>query len=107
MLKNHDCEMLESDLLAKRDRLLAILRDFESVTVAFSGGVDSSVVAMAAKLALKDKAIAVTADSSSVARGDFADAERTAKMIGIRHVIVKTEEFDDPNYLKNDGTRCY
>jgi uncharacterized protein len=107
MMKNHESEILESGLLAKRDRLLKLFHDLESVAVAFSGGVDSSVVAMAAHLALKDRAIAVTADSPSVARGDFDDAERTAKLIGIRHVVMKTEEFDDPNYLKNDGTRCY
>src|SRR5204863_9103637 len=75
--------------------------------VALSGGVDSSVVAKAAQLALADNAIAVTADSPSVARADLADACRIAEQIGIRHRIVATGEFADPEYVRNDGARCY
>jgi len=75
--------------------------------VAFSGGVDSGLVAQAAVLALGGRAVAVTADSPSVPRSELADARRLADLIGIRHVVVRTEEFDNPDYLKNDGTRCY
>jgi uncharacterized protein len=75
--------------------------------VAFSGGVDSAAVAKAAYLAIGDSAVAVTADSPSVARAELADARRIAAEIGIRHVVVGTNEFADPNYLRNDGTRCY
>ncbi|HET6573500.1 MAG TPA: ATP-dependent sacrificial sulfur transferase LarE [Fimbriiglobus sp.] len=98
---------LSPDLLARRDRLLAVLRGLPGAAVAFSGGVDSAVVAAAARLALGDRAVAVTADSPSVARSELADAKRLAERIGIRHVVVRTEEFDNPDYLKNDGTRCY
>ena len=91
----------------KRDRLLTILADLPSAAVAFSGGVDSAVVAHAAQLALGDRAVAVTADSPSVARADLADARRLAAVIGIRHVIVPTHEFDRADYLKNAGDRCY
>jgi uncharacterized protein len=87
--------------------LLAILGDLPGVAVAFSGGIDSTVVAKAAVLALGSKAVAVTADSASVARSELDTAKEIARLIGIRHVIVQTREFDDPNYLKNDGTRCY
>ena len=97
----------DANLLAKRDRLLAVLRDLPGAAVAFSGGIDSTVVAKAAFLALGERAIAVTADSASVARTELDDARRLATLIGIKHVVVRTQEFDNPAYLKNDGTRCY
>jgi uncharacterized protein len=95
------------DLLAKRDRLLAVLAGLPGVAVAFSGGIDSTVVAKAAQLALGAKAVAVTADSASVPRGELETARALAEHIGIRHVVVPTAEFDNPAYLKNDGDRCY
>jgi uncharacterized protein len=100
-------ETLTPDLAAKRDQLLAILRELRSAAVAFSGGIDSTVVAKAAYLALGDRAIAVTADSPSVARAEIEDAERLAQQIGIRHRLVQTDEFEDADYTRNDGTRCY
>ncbi len=93
--------------LSKREHLLAILRDLGGAAVAFSGGIDSTVVASAAHMALGGRAVAVTADSASVPRAEIEEARRLAALIGIRHVVVRTDEFDDPNYLKNDGARCY
>jgi uncharacterized protein len=98
---------LTPELAAKRDRLLAVLGGLPGVAVAFSGGIDSTVVAKAAFLALGPRAVAVTADSASVARAELDDARRLAELIGIRHFVVRTQEFDNPDYLKNDGTRCY
>src|SRR3954462_14423342 len=98
---------LTPELAARRDRLLAILRDLGSVAVAFSGGIDSTVVAQAAQLALGDRAVAVTADSASVPRSEIADAVDLARPIGIRHRLVLTDEFADADYVKNDGSRCY
>lgn len=99
--------MSESDLHLKRDRLLTILGDMPSVAVAFSGGIDSTVVAKAARLALGARAVAVTADSPSVSRRELTEACELARLIGIRHVVVPTREFDNPEYAKNDGSRCY
>lgn len=98
---------LTSELAARRDRLLHILRGLGRVAVAFSGGIDSTVVAKAAHLALGNRAIAVTADSASVPRHEIEEAKELAHRIGIVHQLVATEEFDDPNYVRNDGTRCY
>jgi len=98
---------MTAELQAKRDRLLEIMRGLERAVVAFSGGIDSTVVAKAAFLALGDRAVAVTADSPSVPRSEIEDAIQLARRIGIRHRLMKTEEFRNPDYVKNDGSRCY
>src|SRR5205085_177466 len=85
----------------------AVVRGLGGVAVAFSGGIDSTVVAKASFLALGDRAVAVTADSPSVPRAEVAEARRLALQIGINHQVVATDEFEDPNYVRNDGTRCY
>jgi pyridinium-3,5-biscarboxylic acid mononucleotide sulfurtransferase len=91
----------------KRDRLLQLLGSYESCAVAFSGGVDSAVVAKAAQLALGDKAIAVTGASDALASGELELAKDLAKQIGVRHVVVPTEEFANPAYVANNPDRCY
>jgi uncharacterized protein len=92
---------------AQRQKLLETLRGYGRVAVAFSGGIDSTVVAQAAYEALGDAAIAVTAVSDSLASGELEEAEDLARKIGIRHRVVQTEEFADPNYLRNQPDRCY
>jgi uncharacterized protein len=98
---------LNAELTAKYERLLEALRGMGSVAVAFSGGIDSTVVALAAHEAIGDRAVAVTADSASVPRAELEEAKRLAQLIGIRHLVAETNEFADPNYVRNDGTRCY
>src|SRR5262245_11347547 len=94
-------------LLAKSEHLLVILLSLPGAAVAFSGGIDSTLVAKAAFLALGDRAVAVTADSASVPRSELEEAQRIAELIGIRHEVVRTDEFENPDYLRNDGSRCY
>jgi uncharacterized protein len=100
-------EWNDPDLIAHRDRLLDTLRGYGRVAVAYSGGVDSTVVAKAAQVALGDATVAVTAVSDSLASGELEEAEELARRIGIRHRVIRTEEFADPNYLRNNPDRCY
>lgn len=96
-----------SDIERKRDQLLGILRSYGRVAVALSAGVDSSVVAKGAQLACGTAAVAVTAVSSSLAAGELDQALELAASIGIRHQVIQTHEFSDPDYLKNPANRCY
>jgi uncharacterized protein len=98
---------LTPEQVTQRQRLLDVLRGMDRVAVAFSGGIDSTVVAQAAHLALGDRAVAVTADSPSVPRAEIEEARQLAQRIGIRHEIVLTDEFASADYVRNDGTRCY
>ncbi|MCS7304947.1 MAG: ATP-dependent sacrificial sulfur transferase LarE [Thermoguttaceae bacterium] len=98
---------LSADLAAKRDALLALLRSFGSCLVAFSGGLDSSVLAKAARVALGERAIAATGVSPSMAAGELEACEELARLIGIRHEIFTTEELQNPIYQQNPVNRCY
>lgn len=85
-----------------------LLRPYRRVAVAFSGGVDSSVmVALAARVVGRDRAIAVLGVSPSLAADEHANALSTARTIGVRLVEVGTREMDDPRYVANAGDRCY
>jgi uncharacterized protein len=94
-----------SESLAQR--LVEVIRSYRSCAVAFSAGVDSTVVAKAAKLALGDRAVAVTGVSASLAWGELDEARRLAALMGIRHEVLPTDELADPDYLKNAPDRCY
>jgi uncharacterized protein len=94
-------------LNAHRAHLVETLQGYGRVAVAFSGGVDSTVVAQAAHDALGEAATAVTAVSDSLAAGELEEAQELARRIGIRHRVIHTAEFADPNYLRNQSDRCY
>lgn len=98
---------LPAELAAKRDRLLDLLRSYESCAVAFSGGLDSAVLAKAAQLALGDRAVAVTGVSESLAVGELDEAKDVARQIGIRHEVIQTGELAIPAYQENTANRCY
>jgi uncharacterized protein len=96
-----------SDTAAKSKQVVELIRSWERCAVAFSAGVDSTVVAKAAHLALGDRAVAVTGRSPSLAAGELQDACDLAQQIGIRHLLIDTGEFDNPDYTRNDANRCY
>lgn len=94
-------------LLEKVEKAVEIIRGFEGAVVALSAGVDSSLVAQLATKALGEKAVAATAVSESLPPGELEIAKKTAKGIGIRHIIVHTDEIHNQNYASNPSDRCY
>lgn len=97
-----------TDTNERYEQLLEWFRRFEQVSVAYSGGVDSSFVLFAARAALgPDRVIAVTADSPSLARDELAAAKELAASLGVSHRIIMTTELEDPRYAANRGDRCY
>ena len=98
---------LSDELAAKRDRLLDLVASFGSCAVAYSGGVDSAVVAKAAQLTLGDAAIAVTGVSASLAEGELEQAIALANVIGIRHKQLDTDELANRAYAANAPDRCF
>lgn len=89
------------------DALIRRMAEIGPCIVAFSGGVDSSVVAAAGHRALGDQCLAVTGVSPAVSHFDRQYAAQVAQQIGVRHRVIETFEQEDPRYVQNDQRRCY
>ncbi len=92
----------------KIERLKEFISQFESVAIAFSGGVDSStLLALTANVLGNERVVAVTASSPTVPSRDLEDARRFAEEIGVRHVLLDLNELEDDDFRKNPPNRCY
>ncbi|MBD0385139.1 MAG: ATP-dependent sacrificial sulfur transferase LarE [Nostoc sp. C3-bin3] len=94
-------------LTEKFEQLKALFEEMEQALIAYSGGVDSTLVAKIAYDALGDRALAVTAVSPSLLPEELEDAKIQAATIGILHKVVQTHEMENPNYTSNPVNRCY
>jgi uncharacterized protein len=93
--------------VSRIEELEARITELGSAVVAFSGGVDSSVVAALAARSLGSRALAITAVSPALARGELTGAQEVARAIGIGHEVVSTDELARAGYVANGHDRCY
>jgi len=98
---------IPSALRAKAELILKELQTFGKVIVAFSGGIDSTLMLYLAKLELQSNAVAVTANSPSLPSSELEGAKNLAAVLNVKQIIVQTDELNDPNYTSNPSNRCY
>lgn len=94
-------------LIEKFEKLTALFTEMNRALIAYSGGIDSTLVAKVAHDVLGDRVLAVTAESPSLLPEDLEEARIQAATIGIIHEVVQTHELDNPNYAANPVNRCY
>lgn len=98
---------MKQELQNKYNNLLTILKNYKSVAVAFSSGVDSTLLLYAAKEALGQQAIAITAISASFPKRERVEAQEYCENLGVKQFQIETNELDIEGFAKNPPNRCY
>lgn len=98
---------MDKELLVKQEKLFLNLQKMENSVIAYSGGVDSALLACVAKKMLGNKVVAITAVSSTLTKQERLEAQKVAKEIGIEHIELMLEEMDVQEFVNNDFKRCY
>ncbi|MCU0608133.1 MAG: ATP-dependent sacrificial sulfur transferase LarE [Candidatus Edwardsbacteria bacterium] len=94
-------------LKGKENKLITLLKSYGSAVIAYSGGTDSTLLAVLAKEALGDKHLAVTAASPTYTSAELKQAKAIAKQFGLNLQVVTTDELDDPTFTANPVDRCF
>ena len=106
-VNRNDIEALDAETQAKYAQLQALLRDMESVLVAYSGGVDSALLLKVAHDVLGTRAMGALAVSPAYAPEETGEAMAVAEQMGIPVITLETHELEDERYVANDFNRCY
>ena len=98
---------LDPALRAKLEQLRALIDSLDSAVVAFSGGIDSTLVLRLAHDRLGHRTVAVTSVSPTLPEEELKDCRRLAGEIGARLLLYRTDQLAIPDFVRNDASRCY